>query len=292
VLDRVLTSEMWAELRHPDEDPIVDAALALIAPVAAASAATTIKRLALELGGADPLPADSQAGRVLARVAGILGVPRPLALACPESRVPIDVRVIADRGAVRSVLILGAPLLQGVKERPLAFHIGRALASLRGGGIIRWLLPRPEQVALLLEAASHLGRSATAEPTAVAQTVHSLERALGARELETLTVLGKRLRDPRAPVGGGRARLAARARPVDRARRPGRPAAISPPLSRSWARTPPRAAATPARCAPQEIIWSSASVAVLEVRAHLEDWYTPEEEIAILSRDIIVSSAR
>ena len=41
----------------------------------------------------------------------------------------------------------------------------------------------------------------------------------------------------------------------------------------------------------QEIIWSSATEAVLEARAHLEDWYAPEEEIAIMSRDIIVSSA-
>jgi tetratricopeptide (TPR) repeat protein len=290
VADRVLTGEMWSHLRHPDEDPIVDAALTLIAPVAAASGATTIKRLALELGGADPLPTDSQAGRVLGRVAGMLGVPRPLALACPETRVGLDVRVIVDRGAVRPVLIFGGPLLQGVSERPLAFHIGRALASLRGGGIIRFLLPRHDQISLLLEAAAHLGRGGAAEPAAVASTARSLEKALGARELEQLTVLGKRLRD-RALLSEAAARDWLRAHDLSLTR-VGLVACgdLATSLEVMGADAP-SAGRHPAGVRAQELIWSSATEPVLEVRAHLEDWYAPEEEIAIMSRDIIVSSA-
>ena len=181
---RALTAEMWTALRHPDEDVVQSALFALLAPVVAPAAAVSRKRLESDSGpGARSLPADALASRVLVRVAGALGMPLPEVLACPESRTAIEVQLVADcDGRVAPVVLLGEKLLSGASERVLAFQLGRALASLRGGGILRWVM-RPDQLAGLIDAAVSVAGGQS----------HEIERGLPEAAREQLAALGQRL---------------------------------------------------------------------------------------------------
>jgi tetratricopeptide (TPR) repeat protein len=289
--NNALTGEMWNGLRHPEEDPLVSAVLALVAPAVAGANALSRKRLQLEMRSVSDLPPDSVAGRVLTRVVGALGMPRPFALACPESHLPVDVRMIADKAGARPALIIGGSLLSGATERTIAFHLGRALASLRGGGMLRWVLPRPEQIAHLLDATIELatgntdpgqsGRFGT-QPSGVIATVRSLERGLSAPQREQLVTLGTRLVE-RAVLTEAAAAAWLKAHDLSIAR-VGLVAcgdlATSLEVLRGDARSSARhSSATRA----VELIWSSVTEAVLEARAHLEDW-TPSIIHPIVTR--------
>ena len=281
--ERELTAEMWTGLAHPSEEPVVSALFALLAPVVAGAAALSRKRLVLELRGAEPLPDDSVAGRVLARVAASLGVARPEALACAGRRAALEIRIVADRGAVRPVLVLGAPLLSGATERTVAFHLGRALAALRGGGILRTALPRPEQLAHLIEAAMEMARGgarpATGGTSGLSVTIRTLERGLTPLQREQLVALGARL-------AGGTLLAETAARDWLRAHdlsiaRVGLVACGDLATAAEVLRgDPPSAGHHPLGTRLQEMVWSSATEPVLEARGHLEGWYAPDEPAA------------
>jgi hypothetical protein len=276
---------MWTALRHPDEDPLVSAALALVAPVIAGANALSRKRLQLEMRSVDELPPDTVCGRVLTKVVAALGMARPLTLACPESRTPIEVRMISDKTSARPALIIGGPLLQGATERAIAFQLGRALASLRGGGLLRWVLPRAEQIGQLLDTAIELagGKRESAAP-GVAATIQLLERGLTTMQREQLTTIGARLRE-RAVMTESAATAWLRAHDLSLAR-VGLCACGDLATALDVMRGDPRSSGRhggPVRAV--ELIWSSVTEAVLDARAHLEDW-TPSIIHPIVTRAI------
>jgi len=283
--NNALTAEMWTALRHPDEDPLVSAALALVAPVVGGSNALSRKRLQLEMRSVDELPPDTVCGRVLTRVVGALGMARPLALAAPESRTPVEVRMISDKTAARPTLIIGAPLLQGASERVIAFQLGRALASLRGGGLLRWVLPRAEQIGQLLDAAIELatGKNDSSAP-GVNGTVQLLERGLTTQQREQLVTIGARLRE-RAVLTETAATAWLRAHDLSLAR-VGLCACGDLATSLDVMKGDPRSSGRhggPVRAV--ELVWSSVTEAVLDARAHLEDW-TPSIIHPIVTRRV------
>ncbi|HKE18534.1 MAG TPA: hypothetical protein VKB80_26835 [Kofleriaceae bacterium] len=265
-----LTPEMWTALLHPGEDLLVSAMAALLAPVVAGASAERRKRAVARLG-AEPLPAGTVAARVLARVAASLGMTPPETLACTEARVPLEVRVLVERGAARPVLILGGPLLQGIGERELAFHFGRALASLRGGGLLRWVMPRAERLGLLLDAAAALGGARHAGSPALTATIRSLERALTPVQREQLAALGWRLARRAVPgVIAARAWLEAHDLSLARA---GLVACGDLSTALAVLAADP---ASPGRSRPSvrelEMVWSSSTPELLSARAHVEAW--------------------
>ena len=283
--NNALTAEMWTALRHPDEDPLVSAALALVAPVVAGANALSRKRLQLEMRSVDELPPDTVCGRVLTKVVGALGMARPLTLAAPESRTPVEIRMLAEKTAARPALIIGAPLLQGATERAIAFQLGRALASLRGGGLLRWVLPRPEQIGQLLDSAIELatGKSENAAP-GVAATVQLLERGLTAQQREQLVTIGARLKD-RAVLTESAATAWLRSHDLSLAR-VGLCACGDLATAIDVMKGDPRSSGRhggPVRAV--ELVWSSVTEAVLDARAHLEDW-TPSIIHPIVTRAV------
>jgi len=270
--NNALTAEMWTALRHPDEDPLVSAALALVAPVIAGANALSRKRLQLEMRNVDELPPDTVCGRVLTRVVAALGTARPLVLAAPESRTPVEIRMLSEKTGARPALVIGAPLLQGATERAIAFQLGRALASLRGGGLLRWVLPRSEQIGQLLDAAIEIatGKSENTAP-GVATTVALLERGLTAQQREQLTTIGARLRE-RSVMTESAATAWLRAHDLSLAR-VGLCACGDLATAIDVMKGDPRSTGRhggPVRAV--ELVWGSVTEAVLDARAHLEDW--------------------
>ena len=283
--NNALTSEMWTALRHPDEDPLVSAALALVAPIIAGANALSRKRLQLEMRSIDELPPDTVCGRVLTRVVAALGMARPVTLAAPESRTPVEVRMLSDKGSARPALIIGGPLLQGASERTIAFQLGRALASLRGGGLLRWVLPRPEQIGQLLDATIELA-TGKADITAAgtAATIQLLDRGLTAMQKEQLVTIGARLRE-RSVLTESAATAWLRAHDLSLAR-VGLCACGDLATSLDVMKGDPRSSGRhggPVRAV--ELVWSSVTEAVLDARAHLEDW-TPSIIHPIVTRRV------
>ncbi len=283
--NNALTSEMWTALRHPDEDPLVSAALALVAPIIAGANALSRKRLQLEMRSVDELPPDTVCGRVLTKVVAALGMARPLTLAAPESRTPVEVRMLSDKTAARPALIIGAPLLQGATERAIAFQLGRALASLRGGGLLRWVLPRPEQIGQLLDATIEMatGKGDSTAP-GTAATIQLLERGLTAMQTEQLITIGARLRD-RSVLTETAATAWLRSHDLSLGR-VGLCACGDLATALDVMKSDPRSSGRhggPVRAV--EIVWSSVTEAVLDARAHLEDW-TPSIIHPIVTRRV------
>lgn len=259
---RALTAEMWTGLRHPDEDVVTSALFALLAPVVAPAAAVSRKRLESDSGpGTRSLPADALASRVLVRVAGALGMPMPEVLACPESRTAIDVQLVADRaGRVAPVVLLGGQLLSGASERVLAFQLGRALASLRGGGILRWVM-RPDQLAGLIDAAVRVAGGESAE----------IERGLSAPAREQLAALGQRLA-ARTTLSEAAARSWLTTHDLSIARVGLVACGDLATALEVIGKDPPSSGRMARGARALELIWSSTTEPLLGARAHLEEW--------------------
>jgi tetratricopeptide (TPR) repeat protein len=268
---RALAPETWTTLLHPDEDHLVGAIAALLAPTIAAASAQRRKRTISQLQ-AEPLPDGAVAARVLARVAASLGVEPPETLACTEARFSLEVRVLTENGAARPVLLLGGPLLQGIGERALAFHLGRALASMRGGGLLRWVMPQPEKLGLLIDAAVAMATGAAVPAaSALAATVRSLERALPSMQREQLTALGEHLVRRSVPgSAAARAWMHAHDLSLDRVG-----LVACGDLSTALhiiAEDAPSAGHAPLALRELEMVWSAASPEVLDARAAIEQW--------------------
>ncbi len=253
---------------------MIGAVAALLAPTVAAASAQRRKRVVAQLQ-AEPLPDGAMAGRLLARIAASLGVEPPETLACTEARFTLEVRVLTEGGAARPVLLLGGALLQGIGERALAFHLGRALASMRGGGLLRWVMPQPEKLGLLIDAAVAMATGAAVPPgSALGATVRSLERALPSVQREQLIALGQHLARRSQPgVAAARAWMHAHDLSLDRVG-----VVACGDLSTALqivADDAPSAGHAPVAVRELEMVWSAASPEVLDARADVEQWPEP-----------------
>ena len=114
------------------------------------------------------------------------------------------------------VFSLGAPLVGDKRqERELVFELARRAAHLRPERFVRFILPQPQQLGHIIDAAMALGEApADKAPTAdvdgeLGKTVQAMRRALTPVQLEQVASIGRKLQADGARAGGGGAHVAA-----------------------------------------------------------------------------------
>jgi hypothetical protein len=190
--ERPLTEEAWSRLRHPDEDPLVSAVFVLVTPIVMISMAQRV-RTPLPRERLVP-PGDSRRfAQVLRRAARTLGVAVPALDVAPHQAAPAGFSLHLDENLIVPVLRIGAPMLEpAATEEELWFLAGRCAAMLRPERLLRWLLPLPQQLVHLLEAAVALARGTNPDGE-LGKTVAGLRHDLGPVALDQLVGLGQRL---------------------------------------------------------------------------------------------------
>jgi hypothetical protein len=236
-------------------------------------------------------PADPRRfARALRLAANALGVPIPELEVAPEQREPVRWALCLDGGRVAPLLRVGGPLLDDKRaDSEIAFIAGHEVALLRPARVIRWLLPLPEQLGHMIEAALTIGaasRGPTAAAGELATTVAGLRRELTPMALDQLAGVGLRLAEsPRAPIELAREWLIASDRSAVRAG-----LAISGDLAASKAALEAWTAnedPMPRRVV--DLLWSSVTEDLFAVEAHLVSAQRHEPTVAPESR---VAAAR
>jgi tetratricopeptide (TPR) repeat protein len=191
-LERPLSEDAWAKLRHPDEDPLISGVFVLVSPIVIASMAQRA-RSALQRQRLVP-PGDSRRfAKVLRHAARTLGLPLPALDVKAEQEMPASFALHLDENLVVPVLTIGAPMLEAAaSDEELWFLAGRCVALLRPERLLRWLMPLPQQLAHLVEAAIALGKGGKADGE-LAKTVAGLRRELTPVALDQLAGLGAAL---------------------------------------------------------------------------------------------------
>jgi hypothetical protein len=93
----------------------------------------------------------------VARVAHVLGAPRPLVYADPDQVVPVRIAMFSARRGVGLALIVGSPFLKGrLGEAEFLFIAASRLACLRPERLARHALPDPDALAAIASAARTL----------------------------------------------------------------------------------------------------------------------------------------
>ena len=87
-----------------------------------------------------------------------LGVPAPETYVRPEQKEPVTFAYCVDKAQYVPVFVLGAPLVGDKRgEREQVFELARRVAQLRPERLLRLVLPQPQQLGLVIEAAMALG---------------------------------------------------------------------------------------------------------------------------------------
>ena len=190
---RAINDELWGRIQHPDEDRGLSMMFAALAPMLALSNAQTHKQANLNRKDAiephDPRPI----ARALRYVASSLALPFPEAYARPDQKEAVAYLACVDKTAV-PVLLIGHPLLNEKRaERELGFELGRRLAHLRPERLLRYLLPQPQQLQHIIEAAMLLGAGDEGIGD-LQKTVQGMKRGLSPVALEQVSSVGRKLR--------------------------------------------------------------------------------------------------
>jgi golgin subfamily B member 1 len=269
---RTMTDELWARLAHPDEDRYLDALFALVGSVLALSVAQPHKTLGLVRK--DALAADDPRSfaKAMKYVATTLGVNAPECYVRPEQKEAIAFANCADKHELVPVFVLGAPLVGDKRaEREQVFELARRVANLRPERLLRFIMPSPQQLGLVIDAAIAIGseQDGGAPPTGeLGKTAQSWKRALPPPAVEQIAALGRKL----AALGtrGESAALAWLQASDLTAIRAG--FALTGDLeasARIVAAEPQPATALPATQRLLELVWSSVTEDVFAVRKHL-----------------------
>lgn len=268
---RVLTDEMWAKLAHPDEDRYLDALFALVAPMLAAAAAQPHK--ALGLNRKEAIAADDQHSyaKALRYVTTTLGVAAPETYVRADQKEAVAFANCIDKQTLVPVFSLGAPLVgEKRQEKEQVFELARRAAHLRPERFVRFVLPQPQQLAHIIEAAMALGETAGDKtPTGeIGKTVMAMGRALAPAQLESAALIGRKLRsDGVKPEEAALKWLQATDLTAIRAG-----FVMTGDLetsARLIAAEPPPATALPATQRLLDLVWSTATEELFAVRKHL-----------------------
>jgi tetratricopeptide (TPR) repeat protein len=194
---QALTAEMWERLMHPEEDRSLATLFPLVAPLVAAAQARLQKPRGLakkDLVGADDARPFM---RVLKTVAGAFAMPLPEIYARPDLEAPASIVTYLSKEAFMPALLIGRPLLEDKRTRDEAlFDLARQLSHLRQSCFIRFLVPDPRDLTILVEAAMALTSPAAEKnaPPAVARAVAGMRQGLAPMVLDQVTQIGARLR--------------------------------------------------------------------------------------------------
>ena len=93
--------------------------------------------------------------KVLAYVAGVLGLSPPEVYAVPEAPGEVDVVNIRGTNGSLPALVLGRGVMEGRSDLELAFVAGRVLAALRADHLLRWpaFVPTLAELEIVVRAA-------------------------------------------------------------------------------------------------------------------------------------------
>jgi hypothetical protein len=186
---------------HPDEERLLGALFPIVTPLVAAAQARQQKPRGLAkkdlVGPDDP----RTFMKVLRTVAGAFGMQLPETYAREDQDLPVVVVTYQARELLMPALLVGRPLLQDARSRDeMLFDLARTLAHLRPPCFLRFLLPDPRDLALVVDAAMALTSPAAerSAPPAVLQTVQGLRQGLAPLVLDQVAQIGARLRTANA----------------------------------------------------------------------------------------------
>ena len=194
---RAITDEMWTRLMHPDEDRYLDTLFATVAPMLAAAAAQPHKSLGLTRKEALAADDAHSWAKTLRYVTTTLAVAAPEAYVRPDQKEAVAFANCIDKQTLVPVFSLGAPLVGDKRqEREQVFELARRAAHLRPERFVRFILPQPQQLGHIIDAAMTLGElEAERTPTGeLGKTVMAMRRALTPPELEQVAAMGRKLR--------------------------------------------------------------------------------------------------
>jgi tetratricopeptide (TPR) repeat protein len=192
---RPFDEDTWRLLAHPDLERALSALYTVVGRLLAAARAQPLRQLGVSPRDRVDLDATSGLGRVVRYVLDGLGVAPVEVYLRPAQDAPVRLSAALTTSGVQPALLLGRPLTSGGRSvGEQIFEIARHAAHLVGGGMIRWLTPRPESLVHYALAAVALSDSELVIDAQVASAQLVLRRALSSAELEQVTLLGQLLR--------------------------------------------------------------------------------------------------
>jgi tetratricopeptide (TPR) repeat protein len=192
---RPFDEETWRLLVHPDLERAHSALYTMVGRVLAAARAQPLRQLGVSPRDRVDLDAPNGLGRVVRYALDGLGLAPVEVYLRPAQEAPVRLCAALTTSGVQPALLLGRPLSSGGRSvGEQIFEIARHTAHLVGGGMIRWLTPRPESLVHYALAAVALSDGEMVIDAQVASAQIVLRRALSSAELEQVTLLGQLLR--------------------------------------------------------------------------------------------------
>lgn len=197
-----MTEELWRKnVFHPDEDLLVAALLARVAPVVGPLLARPHKQFGLKRKERRDLATDQLTfSKVFNYVTSLLNVAQPELYLQPDR--PLGLQLVNTEQTPS--FVVGADLLQGRSEKELAFAIGEGLFYLRPEHFLAGVLLTPARLRVAFLAALRLCSPQLPLPPAEQGEVERLVKELGKRlhptALEELARVVQRFLERRAEV--------------------------------------------------------------------------------------------
>lgn len=212
---RAMSESDWRRLRHPDEDPLISAVMALVAEPIALAHALTARRLRLD---DDCSPAHDHLRHLYRNACAALAIGSPRLFVAPYLEVDVVLANLRTGGLLAPSFAVGCHMYQGRTSAQMAHGLARALSYARPAAYLRLLLGGSGDLGAALAAARAAAvRPGSTEGVSLDERVSRLHGALARRARQPVWVAELRgaLRRLRERGGAGPAELDRWGRAVD-----------------------------------------------------------------------------
>jgi len=212
---RQMSENDWQRLRHPDEDQLISAVMALVAEPIALSQAMTSRRLRLE---DDSWGAHDHPRHLYRNVCAALAIGTPRPYVVPSLEVDIVLANLRVGAALAPSFAIGRHMYQGRSSAQMVHSMARALSYARPAAYLRLLLGGNGELGTALAAARAAAvRPGSTEGVSLDERVSRMHGALGrwARQPVWVAELRGALRRLRERGGAGPVDLDRWGRAVD-----------------------------------------------------------------------------
>jgi tetratricopeptide (TPR) repeat protein len=201
--ERGIGSADWRRLRHPDEDPLVAAVLAMAAEPIALSEATTPRRLRLRDDGSD---AYDHVRALYRKTCTSLGVAAPELYLAPAVEADCVLANLHRGSSLAPAFVIGCRMYESRSSHQMVHTMARALSYARPHAYLRLLLGPSPRVAAAFAAACDVAGGMSEGPPAdeVKRLTGALERRAGDAWRKELRGAVRRLRDRGGSIDVGR----------------------------------------------------------------------------------------
>ena len=183
---RPMSESDWKRLRHPDEDPLISAVMALCAEPIGLSQAVTVRRLRLD---DDPSPLHDHLRHLFRNVCAALAIGTPRLFVSPRLEVDVVLANLRAGSVLSPSFAAGCHMYQGRTSAQMAHAMGRALSYARPAAYLRLLLGGSGEVASALAAARAAAvRPGSTEGVSLDERVSRLHEALARRARQPVWV--------------------------------------------------------------------------------------------------------